>query len=61
MQVLAETSISGSKEAANTAKALVGLIKVVKAEKSLNRFGISLRKTNGEVRDFLDIHTELSK
>lgn len=59
--VLAETSISGSKEAANTAKALVGAYQSAEAEKELGRFGIALRKTNGEVRDFLDIYGELSK
>ena len=58
--VLAETSISGSKEAANTAKALVGAYQSNEAESELNKFGVALRKTNGEVRDFLDIYTQLA-
>jgi TP901 family phage tail tape measure protein len=59
--VLSEQSISGSKEAANTAKALVGAYQSDKAEAALNKYGIALRKANGEVRGFLEIYQELSK
>lgn len=58
--VLSEQSISGSKEAANTAKALVGAYQSDKAEAALNKYGIALRKTNGEVRGFLEIYQELA-
>jgi TP901 family phage tail tape measure protein len=59
--VLSEQSISGAKEAANTAKALVGAYQSDKAEAALNKYGIALRKTNGEVRGFLEIYQELAK
>lgn len=59
--VLAEQSISGSKEAANTAKALIGAYQSDKAEAALNKYGIALRKANGEVRDFLDVYRDLAK
>ena len=58
--VLSEQSISGSKEAANTAKALVGAYQSDKAEAALNKYGIALRKASGEVRDFFEIYQELS-
>lgn len=58
--VLAKTSISGSKEAANTAKALIGAYQSNEAEKTLSRYGISLRNTKGEVREFLDIYSQLA-
>lgn len=59
--VLAEQSISGSKEAANTAKALIGAYQSDKSEAVLNRYGVALRKTNGEVRNFLDIYRDLAR
>lgn len=59
--VLAEKSISGSKEAANTAKALVGAYQSDKAEQVLSRYGIALRKTNGEVRSFLSVYQDLAR
>lgn len=59
--VLSEQSISGSKEAANTAKALIGAYQSDKAEAALNRYGFSLRKANGEVREFLDVYQDLAK
>lgn len=58
--VLSEQSISGSKEAANTAKALIGAYQGDKAEATLTKYGFALRKTNGEVRDFLDVYRELA-
>ncbi len=57
--VLSANSISGSKEAANTAKALVGAYQSDKAEAALSRYGVALRKANGEVRGFLEIYQEL--
>jgi TP901 family phage tail tape measure protein len=59
--VLSEQSISGSKEAANTAKALVGAYQSDKAEAALNKYGIALRRANGEVRGFLEIYQELAQ
>lgn len=59
--VLAEQSISGSKEAANTAKALIGAYQSDKAEAALNQYGIALRKANGEVRQFLDVYKDVAK
>ncbi len=59
--VLSEQSISGGKEAANTAKALVGAYQSDKAEAALNKYGVALRKTNGEVRSFLEIYQELAQ
>jgi TP901 family phage tail tape measure protein len=59
--VLSEQSISGAKEAANTAKALVGAYQSDKAEAALNKYGIALRKANGEVRGFLEIYQELAQ
>jgi TP901 family phage tail tape measure protein len=59
--VLSEQSISGAKEAANTAKALVGAYQSDKAEAALNKYGVALRKTNGEVRGFLEIYQELAQ
>lgn len=58
--VLSEQSISGAKEAANTAKALVGAYQSDKAEAALNKYGVALRKANGEVRGFLEIYQELA-
>lgn len=59
--VLSEQSISGAREAANTAKALVGAYQGDKAEAALNRYGIALRNTNGEVRAFLDVYQDLAR
>lgn len=59
--VLSENSISGSKEAANTAKALVASYQSDKAEAALNKYGIALRKANGEVRGFLEIYQDLAR
>lgn len=58
--VLSEQSISGAKEAANTAKALVGAYQSDKSEAALNKYGIALRKANGEVKGFLEIYQELA-
>ncbi len=58
--VLSEQSISGSKEAANTAKALIGAYQSDKAEAALNKYGIALRNANGEVREFLDVYQDVA-
>lgn len=58
--VISEQSIKGGKEAANTAKALIGSYQSDTAEKALSRYGIALRKTNGEVRGFLEIYQEVA-
>ena len=58
--VLSEQSISGSKEAANTAKALVGSYQSDKAEQTLTKYGFALRRANGEAREFLDVYQELA-
>lgn len=59
--VLSEQSISGAKEAANTAKALVGAYQSDKAEAALTKYGVALRRANGEVRGFLEIYQELAR
>jgi TP901 family phage tail tape measure protein len=59
--VLSEQSISGSKEAANTAKALIGSYQSDKSEQVLNRYGVALRKANGEVRSFLEVYQDLAR
>lgn len=58
--VLSEQSISGSKEAANTAKALIGAYQSDTAEKTLNKYGIALKNVSGEARGFLDIYGQLA-
>lgn len=59
--VLAEQSISGAKEAANTAKALVGAYQSDKSEQVLAKYGFALRRANGETREFLDVYGDLAE
>lgn len=57
---IAETSLSGGKEAANIAKALVGNYQSDSAVRELGRLGISVTDVSGKTREFLEVMTEVA-
>jgi len=59
--VLAQTSISGSKEVANTAKTLIGSYQSDKSAQELRKFGIAVTDATGSARPFLEVIKDISE
>jgi TP901 family phage tail tape measure protein len=57
---LAEVSLSGGKETANIAKALIGNYQQESAVKELNRIGIAVQDTTGKTRQFIDVMKDVA-
>lgn len=61
VQVLSQVTNKSAADVATAFKNLFGSISSVGSEKILSQFGINVRKTNGEIRDFLDIYRDIKK
>lgn len=58
---ISETSLSGGKEAANIAKALIGNYQTAGAVKELNRLGIAVQDSTGKTREFYDVMQDVAR